>query len=44
MNVVCTDEYDRNFLITADIDDVAARARALQKGESAIWCDVLMSV
>ena len=43
MNVVCTDEYDRNLLITAALDDVA-RARALQKGESAIWCDVLMSV
>ena len=23
MNVVCTDEYDRNLLITAAIDDVA---------------------
>ena len=41
MNVVCTDEYDRNLLVTAALDDVA---RVLQKGESAIWCDVLMSV
>ena len=24
MNVVCTDEYDRNLLITAAIGDVAA--------------------
>ena len=24
MNVVCTDEYDRNLLITAAIDHVAA--------------------